>query len=60
MPFAISGGFEAWPKWRKTPRPAAIRIAIGRPLQVKELNDLSVDEIRQLLHDRVQELKNNE
>ncbi|MBA3992592.1 MAG: hypothetical protein C0469_03635 [Cyanobacteria bacterium DS2.3.42] len=60
VPFAIAGGFEAWPKWRKTPRPAQIRIAIGRPLQVKELSHLSVDEIRQLLHDRVQELKSNE
>ncbi len=60
VPFAISGGFEAWPKGKKTPRPAAIRITIGRPLEAKELHDLSVDEIRQLLHDRVQDLKNNE
>jgi 1-acyl-sn-glycerol-3-phosphate acyltransferase len=60
VPFAISGGFEAWPKGKKTPRPAAIRIAIGQPLEAKELHDLSVDEIRQLLRDRVQDLKNNE
>ena len=60
VPFAIEGGFDAWPKGKKTPRPAAIRITIGRPLEVKELNHLTIDEIRQLLHDRVQDLKNNE
>ncbi|HIA51981.1 MAG TPA: hypothetical protein EYN91_07855 [Candidatus Melainabacteria bacterium] len=60
VPFAISGGFEAWPKNKKTPRPTAIRIAIGRPLEVRELRDLSVDEIRQLLHDRVLELMKND
>ncbi len=60
VPFAISGGFEAWPRGKKTPRPAAIRIAIGRPLEQSELGQLSVDEIRQLLHDRVQDLKDNE
>lgn len=60
VPFAITGGFEAWPKGKKTPRPAAIRVAIGKPLEVKELRDLSVDEIKNLLHERVVELKNND
>lgn len=59
VPFAISGGYEAWPREKRAPRPAAIRIAIGRPLEANELQDLSVDEIRHLLHDRVLELKSN-
>jgi len=59
VPFAITGGFEAWPKDRKTPRPAAVRIAIGRPLEVQELRELSVDEIRQRLQDRVHDLKSH-
>ncbi len=60
VPFAISGGFEAWPKDRKMPRPAAIRITVGRPLEVHELNAMSVDEIRQLLYEKVRDLKENE
>ncbi|MBX9953133.1 MAG: 1-acyl-sn-glycerol-3-phosphate acyltransferase [Candidatus Obscuribacterales bacterium] len=59
VPFAISGGYEAWPREKRAPRPASIRIAIGRPLEANELQDLSVDEIRHLLHDRVLELKSN-
>ncbi|MBA3857108.1 MAG: hypothetical protein C0507_09405 [Cyanobacteria bacterium PR.3.49] len=57
VPFAICGGFEAWPRGRKTPRPAAVRISIGRPLETDELRDLSLDEIKHLLHDKVQDLK---
>lgn len=59
VPFAITGGYEAWPKGKKAPRPAAIRITVGRPMEVNELRDLSVDEIRNLLHKRVLELKEN-
>jgi 1-acyl-sn-glycerol-3-phosphate acyltransferase len=59
VPFAIAGGFEAWPKGSKTPRPAAVRVSIGRPLEVKELRDLSVEEIKHLLHDRVRDLKSH-
>ena len=59
VPFAITGGYEAWPKGKKAPRPAAIRITVGRPMEVNELRDLSVDEIRSLLHQRVLELKEN-
>lgn len=59
IPFAISGGYEAWPRDRKLPRLAAVKIVLGHPLENKDLEDLNVEQIRNLLHERVQELKIN-
>lgn len=59
IPFAISGGYEAWPRDRKLPRLAAVKIVLGQPLENKDLEDLNVEQIRNLLHERVQELKIN-
>jgi 1-acyl-sn-glycerol-3-phosphate acyltransferase len=34
VPAAIAGTFDAWPKHRRWPRPARVRVAFGEPLDV--------------------------
>jgi len=32
LPMVIDGAFEAWPRWRRLPRPHPIRVMCGRPV----------------------------
>jgi 1-acyl-sn-glycerol-3-phosphate acyltransferase len=32
LPVAVDGAFDAWPRWRRFPRPAVIRVEFGPPL----------------------------
>jgi len=32
LPMVIDGAFEAWPRWRRLPRPYPIRVICGRPV----------------------------
>jgi 1-acyl-sn-glycerol-3-phosphate acyltransferase len=45
VPVAIDGAFDAWPKRNMLPRPAAIRVCLGEPIQPAEFASLSDDEL---------------
>jgi 1-acyl-sn-glycerol-3-phosphate acyltransferase len=32
LPVAVRGAFEAFPRWRRVPRPCAVTVVFGRPL----------------------------
>ena len=44
VPVRIEGSFEAWPRWRRLPRPRRIVVTFGRPLSRGELGPAGDDE----------------
>lgn len=62
VPVMISGTYEAWPVHKKLPRPHAVTVVVGRPIEVDELEHHATGEnppekIMQLLYDRVLKMK---
>lgn len=57
VPFAISGGFEAWPKGRKLPHLVPVKISIGQPIDKEATESLNIDEILNLLKNNIESLK---
>jgi 1-acyl-sn-glycerol-3-phosphate acyltransferase len=55
VPAGLAGTFEAWPRGRAVPRPHAIRVHYGRPIEPSDLEGLDTDAITRLLQDRLAE-----
>ena len=55
MPIGTYGGFEAFSKYMKFPRPGRIHAVIGKPIPFEEYGDLSDQQIADLLRIRIQE-----
>lgn len=57
IPFAISGGFEAWPKGRKLPHLVPVKISIGKPIDKDATTNLDIDGILHTLRENIESLK---
>lgn len=55
IPAGLAGTYEAWPRWRKLPRPYPIRIHYGRPILPETLDGLSSAEATALIRQRLLE-----
>jgi len=44
LPVAIDGAFRAWPRTRRLPRPARVRVAFGRPIGPEQFDGVSDEE----------------
>lgn len=57
LPAAIDGCFEAWPRTNKFPRLwGKIRVVYGEPIPYEDFKDLSEEELRHRIENRIQEL----
>jgi 1-acyl-sn-glycerol-3-phosphate acyltransferase len=59
VPIVVDGAFRAWPRHRRLPRPAVIRVAVGEPIPPAELAGLSDHEAASMLHSRLKELQSD-
>jgi 1-acyl-sn-glycerol-3-phosphate acyltransferase len=55
VPTAISGAFDAWPRWQNFPRPHKIRVYYGPPILCDEVRRLDERGLVAEVHGRVQE-----
>ena len=55
VPVAIDGAYDAWPRQRKFPRSAVIRVEFGLPLAPAEAKSMSDRELVELIHGRIAE-----
>jgi 1-acyl-sn-glycerol-3-phosphate acyltransferase len=55
LPVAIEGAYRAWPKRAKFPRPLAVNVHFGPPIQPKEYENISEHELVVLVEARVRE-----
>lgn len=55
VPVGVDGAFEAWPRTRRVPRPASIRVEIGPPLLPEEFDLMSDEALLAEMHRRVTE-----
>lgn len=51
VPVAIDGAFDAWPRHKRWPRPAKIRVSFGRPMRLDDADSVKCveAEIRKLI-----------
>jgi 1-acyl-sn-glycerol-3-phosphate acyltransferase len=53
LPLAIDGAFEAWPRRRRFPRPATVRVEIGDPLLPEEIAHLDDGQLTEAIESRI-------
>lgn len=53
VPVAIDGAFEAWPRWRRLPRPGRVRVCYGEPIRPEQYAGRGDDQLVAELHRRV-------
>lgn len=57
LPTAIDGCFEAWPRMNKFPRLwGKFRVAYGEPIPYEDFKDLSEEDLRRRIENRIQKL----
>jgi 1-acyl-sn-glycerol-3-phosphate acyltransferase len=54
LPVAIDGAFVAWPRWRLLPRPAAIRVQFGPPIEPQDVARLDEQQLVDEVSRRIQ------
>jgi 1-acyl-sn-glycerol-3-phosphate acyltransferase len=45
VPVAVAGAFDAWPRWRRLPRPTVIHVVFGPPMLPEQIVDFSEREL---------------
>jgi 1-acyl-sn-glycerol-3-phosphate acyltransferase len=45
VPAAMDGAFDAWPRWRRLPRPAVIHVQFGDAISPAEIKSMSDDKL---------------
>jgi len=55
LPAAIEGAFQAWPRWRKFPRPGVVHVHYGPPMLPEEIRALDERELIVEVERRVRE-----
>jgi len=53
VPAVIDGAFEAWPRFRKYPKPCKIKVAFGKPIEPHEQEKLNEAELASLIRKRM-------
>ncbi|MCF6246175.1 MAG: 1-acyl-sn-glycerol-3-phosphate acyltransferase [Desulfobacula sp.] len=59
LPFGVNGLFDFHPKGCLELNPGQVTVKIGRPIPYKEINAISVDEIRQLCFEKITHLSSD-
>ena len=55
LPAAIEGAFDAWPRWRKFPRPGTIHVHYGPPILPGEIAGRDERQLLAEVQDRVRQ-----
>ena len=55
IPVGLEGPYEAWPRQQKLPRPARLAVSIGPPIWPDQFAQLSDEQLRQLLAERIKD-----
>ena len=58
VPAVIDGTFEAWPRNRKLPLPAGVRIKYGQVIPADEVKAMNKNELLERVHTEIREMQN--
>lgn len=57
VPVAIEGAYEAWPKSTRYPRPKRVKLKVGEPITVDEIQSLSDEQLTSKVQASVEQLQ---
>lgn len=58
VPVAIDGAYDAWPKSKKIPSPSKVRLLVGEPISIEEIEQLGDEELTERVQKEVISLQN--